>query len=158
MFFTIDIANVAHISPVPVLNCEILNGPETYSEGVLVLTGKSEQSLKLVSKAAESSPNICSLRSEGSAVFRRIFGFLFLNDSFHHKPENFWKMTDNALAFCRQFASTEFTVRTLHCMTLGESEVIIKHLITVVRRYAALFTLFGFWMLQKHDRNFYIFL
>lgn len=58
LFFTIDIANVAHISPVPVLNCEILDGAETYSEGVLVLTGKSEQSLKLVSKAAGSSPNI----------------------------------------------------------------------------------------------------
>lgn len=91
-------------------------------------------------------------------MFRGFFGFLFLNDSFHHKPEKFWKMTDNALAFCRQFASTEFTVRTLHCMALGESKVIIKHLITVVRRYAALYTLFGFWMLQKHDRNFSIFL
>lgn len=59
LIFTIDIANVAHISPVPVLNCELLNGPEPCSEGVFVLTGKSEQSLKLVSKAAESSPNIC---------------------------------------------------------------------------------------------------
>lgn len=66
------LADVAHdISPVPVLNCE-QNGPETHSKefcpltGASVLTGKWEQSLKLVSKAAENAPNICGLSTDGS--------------------------------------------------------------------------------------------
>lgn len=35
--------------------------------------------------------------------------------------------------------------------------MIIKHLIPIVRRSAALFMCLGFTMLHKHDRNFYIF-
>lgn len=68
------LAIVAHnISPVPALNCELLNGPGPHRGGVLsvgycsgtpilnVFTGKWKQGLKLASKAAENSPDICGV-------------------------------------------------------------------------------------------------
>ena len=62
------LANVAHISPVPVLNCELLHGPEPYREGVLSFLGSLKFSLENESKALNWSlkplktlPNFCGI-------------------------------------------------------------------------------------------------
>lgn len=60
--------------------------------------------------------------------------------------KNLGKTEDNALAFLGQFASKDshFQRQNSSPCGSGESDVVIKHLIPVVRRSAALFMLSGF--------------
>lgn len=171
--FTINIgvqptcAHVAHnISPVPVLNCELLNGPEPYREGVLsfhgvkVFTGKWEKSLKLVSKAAENSPNICGVSwGESNFVARRDdflkAGLRFLMITLAAGLENpgKWNITLVSLRL-----RTSLQRQNSSLCGFGESEVMIKHLMPVERRSAALFMLLGFRCYKKNWQELLYFL
>lgn len=117
-----------------------------WSPSFKVFTGKWEQSLKLVSKAAEDSPNICGVSwdesklcgSVGWCPKSRVVLF-----SFTASLENVRKLNIN-LHFKRQNSSL--------CGS-GESEAIIKHLMPVARRSAALFMLFWVSDVTKKKRK-----
>lgn len=141
------LANVArNVSPVPVLNCELLNGPEPHRGGVLsfhasfwdfelkVFTGKWEQSLKLVSKAAENSPNMCGVsRDESNFVAQSDevlkAGLCFSLISLTASLENLGKLDRNL----ELSSGLHLRDRTLHLVALGRARWEMKHLMPVVR-------------------------
>lgn len=140
------LANVAlNISPVPVLNCELLSGPEALSAGsfvllwvaVEVLSDVREHSLQLGSHVRwKASTYLFQTRKTWkNAILKGVELFSLSLTTSLENPE---QCTNIALAFYLLPEATQFERLNPTLCGSGEIKMTIKHLLTVVRRSAAL--------------------